>query len=201
MNFNDVRGVLYDAVEMFFKGATVMWSEQINTKPALPYITLKTGGINKTTFPIKDEDGNRYYPCSTIMEINLYTKGKPVTVEENVTGNYANTAVSDLMDFFKFLESDNMVDYLADKGIDIMLTPPVRDLTELLNESRYRYRSMAEATVSWSEDAGGDYGIIGMPSIPNSSGGGTVEMKETEDNIIEEIELNYYTEGGIDNND
>lgn len=149
MNMESVESVIYDVTAEFFHGATVIWAEQVNTKPDLPYVTLKTGNLNRTRFPVVDDDGNRFYPCSTLLEINLYTKGKAVTVAENVTGNYANTAASDLQDFFNYLDSEEIVDKLAAHGMDISLEPPVRDLTNLQNDSKYRYRAMAEATVSF----------------------------------------------------
>lgn len=195
MNLEEVKETLYDIAEMFFVGATVIWTEQINTKPPLPYVTLKVGGIQRTSFPVIDDDGNRYYPCRTTAEVNLYTKGKPVTVKEKATGNFANTAVSDLMDFFNFVESDYITDLLAGKGMDISLVPPVRDLTDLQNDSRYRYRSMAEVTVSFAEEADGPYGVGGMPFAPNSSGGGTSEMADATSDTIEEVGI---TEGGND---
>lgn len=198
MNLEEVKSVLYDITEMFFKGATVIWSEQQNTIPAEPYVTLKVGPVGKTIFPITDDEGNRYYPCKATVEVNLYTKGKPVTIGKNVTGNYANTATSDMLDFFKFIESEYMIDYIAQRGIEIMLVPPVRDLTNLQNDRSYRYRSMAEATISWSEDAIGYYGIGSMATVPNSSGGGTPEMAEAETVVISEIEI---TEGGTDNDE
>ncbi len=198
MNLKRVKEILYDVTAMFFHGATILWAEQNNTKPPLPYITLKVSGISKSTFPIIDEEENRYYPCSTILEVNLYTKGKPVTIGNNVTGNYENTATSDLMDFFKFLESDSIIDYLADKGVDILLNPPIRDLTALENDRAYRYRAMAESTVSWSEDAGGSYGIGGISCVPNSSGGGTVEMANATIDSFTSIEIEEI-EGGNEN--
>lgn len=201
MNLEEVKERLYDVTEMFFKGATVIWTEQMNTKPQLPYVTLKVSGIRKTTFPITDEKGNRYYPCSTVLEANLYTKGRKVSGGDKVAVNYANTAMSDMLDFFKFLESDTIVDYLAGVGIDISLVPPVRDLTDLQNDRSYRYRSMAEATVSWSENADGPYGIGGMTTAPNSSGGGTTEMSEAVAYAFEETEIIETTEGGTENDE
>lgn len=198
MNLDEVKETLYDIAAMFFKGATVIWTEQINTKPPLPYVTLKVGGIQRTSFPIVDEDGNRYYPCRTTAEFNLYTKGKPATIGDNVTGNFMNTATSDMMDFFNFVESDNITDILAGKGMDTSLLPPVRDLTDLQNDSRYRYRSMAEATVSFVEEADGPYGIGSMSAVPNISGGGTLEMAEAITETIEEVEIIEITEGGTD---
>lgn len=198
MNMEAVREAVYDVVSLFFCGATVIWAEQVNTKPKLPYVTLRTNGINRTTFPIVDDDGRRYYPCSTTLEINLYTKGKPVTGGENVTGNFMNMAASDLNDFFNFVESDGITDMVAGKGMDILLVPPIRDLTDLQNDSRYRYRAMAEAVVSFAQEADGRYGIGGMPDMPNASGGGTVEMAGTEMEAIEGIELTEHTEGGME---
>ncbi len=196
MNMESVESVIYDVTAEFFRGATVIWVEQVNTKPDLPYVTLKTGNINRTRFPVVDDDGNRFYPCNVLLEINLYTKGRAVTIAENVTGNYANTATSDLQDFFNYLDSDKIVDKLASQGMDISLEPPVRDLTNLQNDSKYRYRAMAEATVLFSQEANGSYGIGGMDA-PNASGGGSAEMTDTQIDVIEEVEIteqNY--EGG-----
>lgn len=196
MNLAEVKDRLYDLTDLFFKGATVIWSEQINTKPPLPYVTLKCGGVNRTSFPVDDGDGRRVYQAKTTWEVNLYTKGQPITVGEGVTGNYANTAVSDLTEFTVFLDSESVVDIIAGYGMDVTLMPPVRDLTNLQNDSKYRYRAMAEFSVSYVQEADGPYGTGGMPLVPNSSGGGTKEMADAVSETIEEVEI---TEGGYDN--
>lgn len=41
MNMESVESVIYDVTAEFFHGATVIWAEQVNTKPDLPYVTLK----------------------------------------------------------------------------------------------------------------------------------------------------------------
>lgn len=195
MTLEDVKSMIYDITAEFFCGATVIWAEQINTKPETPYITLKLGGVRKTLFPLVNGD-ERAYSCSTTLEVNLYTKGKAITVAERVTGNYINTATSDLFDYFSFIESDVIVDRLATYGLDITLEPPIRDLTALQNDSKYRYRAMAEATVSFIQNANGPYGVGGR-TLPNASGGGTVEISNTITDIIEEADIkekNY--EGG-----
>lgn len=196
MNLAEVKERLFDLTELFFKGATVIWSEQINTKPPLPYVTLKCGGVNRTSFPVDDGDGRRVYQAKTTWEVNLYTKGQPITVGEGVTGNYANTAVSDLTEFTIFLDSESIVDIIAGYGMDVTLIPPVRDLTNLQNDSKYRYRAMAEFSVSYVQEADGPYGTGSMPLVPNSSGGGTKEMADAVAETIEEVEI---TEGGYDN--
>ena len=72
MNLAMVKEVLYDIASMFFQGAPVIWAEQMNTKPTPPYITLKVGNMNRTHFPLIGEGGNRYYPCSTTVEIFVH---------------------------------------------------------------------------------------------------------------------------------
>lgn len=201
MNLVEVKDRLYEATEMFFKGANVIWSEQITTKPPLPYVTLKVSGINRTSFPIIDGEGKRSYQCSTKAEVNLSTKGNPLSDGGKETGNYVNTAMSDLMEFSNFLESDVMVDFFANADMDVALMPPVRDLTVLQNDGKYRYRSMAEYMVSFTEEADGRYATSSMPMIPNSSGGGTNEMADAETDVIEEVVIEESTEGGKEDNE
>jgi hypothetical protein len=193
MNLNQVKETLYEVTEQFFRGASVIWAEQLNTKPKLPYLTIKVGSVQRRAFPVDDPDAGRCYHCSTIMEVNLYTQGQPITIDKNATGNYANTAVSDLLEFSNYLESDAVVDSLASAGIDIALNLQVRDLSAIENDSRYRYRAMAEYAVTFAEEASGKYGIGGMPATPNYSGGGTHSMALAEVDTIESVEFEENT--------
>jgi len=198
-NLLEVKESLYDVVAMFFTGATIIWTEQINTKPTPPYVTLKLGGISKSVFPTVDENGKRVYQCSTILEINLYTRGKPQVVGEKTTGNYINTATSDMAEFVAFLESEAITDVLAEKALGIMLQETIRDLTELQNDNHFRYRAMAEFSVSFVLPADGYYGISSMKEAPNSSGGGTPEMIAADMEYIEDVEIEEITQGGSEN--
>lgn len=189
MTLEKVKEQICKITEFYFTGATVLWAELANTKPPLPYVTLKIGHLDRTAFPIEEEteERERSYQCSTILEVNLYTRESMIT-EEKVTGSYANTALSDLTSFTNFLESEEITDRLAKDGIAISLMPPARDLSFLENETAYRYRAMAEYAVSFVIQADGAYGIGGM-EIPNWSGGGTKEMAETPIEAIKEVEI------------
>lgn len=189
MNLTEVRERLYDAAVQFFTGSAVIWTDQIGTKPEPPCVTLKTGSLSRTAFHVEDEEGVRSYQCSTTAEINLYTGGQPVTEGASVTGNCINTATADLMEFSNFLESEAMADFFTGYDMSVSLMPPVRDLTFLQNDSKYRYRAMAEYAVTFVEEAGGRYGLSGMRTAPNSSGGGTPELAEAPVGVIEDFEL------------
>ena len=189
MNLTEVRERLYDATALFFGEASVIWAEQVGTKPEPPCVTLKMGSISRAAFHVEDGEGVRSYQCSTIAEVNLYTRGRPVTEGKAVTGNCINTATADLMEFSCFLESEAISDCFTDCGMSVLLMPPIRDLTLLQNDSKYRYRAMAEYAVTFVEEAGGRYGLSGMRTAPNSSGGGTEEMVKEPVGVIEDFEL------------
>lgn len=189
MNMVDLKDTLYDLVSEFYRGATAIWTEQTATKPPYPYITLKTNGLEKTSFPVESESGDRAYPCSTILELNLYTKGMPVQTGEMQTNNTINTAVPDLADFVLYLESDEIVDALASKNVSVELQGKIRDLSDLQNDKSYRYRSFAEFTVSFTMSATGAYGISAMKPNINSSGGGDETKADTPVYEIEGVDI------------
>ena len=189
MNLTEVRERLYDAAALFFGEASVIWAEQVGTKPEPPCVTLKMGSLSRTAFHVEDGEGVRSYQCSTTAEVNLYTRGKPVTEEKGATGNCINTATTDLMEFSNFLESEAMLDFFTGCDMSVLLVPPIRDLTSLQNDSKYRYRAMAEYAVTFVEEAGGRYSLSGMTAAPNSSGGGTEEMVREPVGVIEDFEL------------
>lgn len=193
MSLREVRDSLYDIVSMFFGEDSVYWTEQINTKPTLPYVTIKLGEVHRTTFPVNDPAIGRCYHCRTIAEINLYTEGRPATAEEDSTGNYENTATSDLMEFSIFLESDGVIDILSKPRIDVSLNGPVRDLSFLEHDRQHRYRAMAEYNITFVMKAGGRYAMDGMPDVPNYSGGGTKPLAEEPTETIEEAEIEEIT--------
>lgn len=194
MNLNDAKDIIFDMVEMFFPKTVILWEEQNATKPAPPYISLKTRNLNRNLHQILDDDGTKIYNCDTMLEINLYTKGKKVSSGKNTTASYVNTATSDMMDFCNFLESEFGTNYLSSRDLTILLSPPIRDLSDLENDSKYRYRSMAEFQVSFVEIADGLYGVSNMQKAPNSSGGGSEDMVSETIEKIEDIEIIYEEE-------
>ena len=191
MNLNEAKEAFRAVTARFFAEASVRWAEQIGTVPAPPYLTLKFGSVERRAFPVQDPAIGRCYHCHTVAEVNLYTKGKPLTAGKNTTTNYANTALSDLMEFSSYLESDGVVDELAEQPMDVSLKGPVRDLSSLENDRQYRYRAMAEYDVSFVMEAEGRYAISATPDTPNCSGGGTKALKEEETGFFTEAETEY----------
>lgn len=196
MDLNGVKDELYALAARFFGGATVLWEEQTGTRPPLPYLTLKCGSVDRAAFEVGDSDGGVGYQSSTILEANLYTRGKRAGGGEGESGSWADTAPSDLAEFANYMESDRVADVLAGKGISIALMPPIRDVSYLENGAGYRYRAMAEFSVSFPQETAGAYRTATAPLVPNSSGGGTGEEGKSPEDSINIVEI---AEGGVRN--
>lgn len=69
------------------------------------------------------------------------------------------------------------------------MNPPIRDLSELIGDTKFNYRSMCEFTVSYVGLADGKYGVLESKAVPNPSGGGMKEFVEAETYAIEEIRI------------
>lgn len=190
MNLGEVKQLLYETVVKYHPGAMVVWEKTKGVTPKPPYITLGYSNLNRSLFFLTDdEEKHKYYNYSFTFEINLYAVGKSVKDNAGKVIYYENTAVEDLNEFVCFLNSEEMTNELANKNVTIVVNSPIRDMSELIGDTKFNYRSMVEATVSFSGEADGPYGISSITAIPNSSGGGTPEMAEADIYYIKEVEI------------
>lgn len=197
MTLGQVKQVLYDTVVKFHPGAMVVWEKTKGVKPRPPYITLGYSNLERSQFPLSDDEGeHKYYNYSFLFEINLYTVGKEIKVDGVGTGAYENTAMEDLEEFVRFMDSDETTDLLATKNVTIVMNPPVRDLSELIGDTKFNYRSMVEFTVTFVGTADGRYGVSGDEAVPNPSGGGLEEFTEAENFVIEKVIIQEETDDG-----
>ena len=186
MTFSEVKKFIYELVKRYHPGAMVVWTKTKGVTPKPPYITLGYSNLNRSAFPLSDDEReHRYYNYDFTFEINLYTVGKEVKAGN---GSYfENTAVEDLEEFIRFLDSDGITEELAEKNVT---------LSELIGDTKFNYRSMCEFTVTFVGLADGKYGVSGIQTVPNSSGGGMKEFAEAETYAIEEIRIQEETDNG-----
>ena len=182
----EMRSLFYRLTSEFFAGATVCWAEQDNLQPSTPYVTIDTGDLNRHSFPLT-ADGENYYRYKQRYQVDLYTQGQKMA-RSGYSPAYINTAVSDMMEYVNYMESEEILLQLSGEGVSVDFISPVRDLSELQNESDYRYRAMAEFDVSFAQTAGGAYGLKDH-NVPNASGGGAAEQEAAEIEIIEEVNI------------
>lgn len=183
MNIGEVKQFLYDLAAIYHPGATVAWSKTGGAKPKSPFLSLTYRNLERSLFPVTNDEGNSCYNYSMIFEINLYTNGKEVKAGDETY--YENTAVEDLDEFVRFLDSPKITDIASEKGVTIVLNPPIRDVSGLIGDTKFNYRSMAELAVTFMDEAPGGYGVHNKTVVPNPSGGGTLGYAGA---VIEPIE-------------
>ena len=187
MTSKEAKEAVYSLVSGFFSSAAVRWSRTKGVSAPAPFITLDPRYLRRDTFPSVNEDGERCYNCTQRYEINLYTEGSEVEDGTSSSSHvYENTAISDLEQFFRYLDSPAGTDDLCSLGMSFMAVTDVSDLTELLEGIRYSYRARAEFDISFMLSADGLYGLYGE-SLPNASGGGSEDFVEAETESIERI--------------
>ena len=195
MTLLEVRQKIFEVVSTYFQGATVIWVNQMQPQPIDPLITLNLRNVSRRSFTVDSKENfDRFFHCSAILEINLYTQGKALE-EEGEEPVYENTALADIMDFCSYLESYAANDELAKNDIDIYLTETVRDLTALEQDTGFRYRAMADFVVNYTISANGMYGIMGN-TVPDTSGGGTEKMASTPIETVDAVEISVEVKEG-----
>lgn len=185
MTVGEVKQFLYELVLLYHPNDMIKWTKTGGVKPKPPFIALAVRNLERSSFPITSESGINYYNYSMLFEINLYTVGKLITG----TSAYENTAIDDLEEFVRFLDSETITDKIAQSNICIQLNSPINDLSELIGDTKFNYRSMAEFIVTFTGKAEGRYGVAGAATIPNSSGGGNADYAEAETYEIKEVEI------------
>lgn len=206
VTLSELRGHVYGIVKHYFQGAMVIWSEQYAASPQLPLITLKMKDISLPSFPITTSNNNApcaYYEATKVLEVNLYTKGKETTIEKRMTGSQ-NTAADDLLSFFMYLQSEYTLNQSMESNISIIPLGPVRDLTALVNDTRYEFRAMQEYEIRFVLENKGFSGQI-LNASPHSepdrfemtaSGGGCQELYHKEAGYFEDVEIKEREEKG-----
>lgn len=208
MTLSELKDYVYNLVSEYFKGATVVWAEQYMVSFQLPLVTLKMKDLSLPLFPIRMEDKKAPVDCYEVsrgLEINLYTKGKEIKVNGKMIGT-ENTAVDDMLCFLLYLQSDYVTEKNADHNVNLLPSAPVQDLTALVNDTRYEYRSMQEFTLHFVLE---NYGFAGQSTkvCPDAgdadfqqtaSGGGSTELDKKERGYFETAEITENNiKGGI----
>jgi hypothetical protein len=196
MNLNECKNEIYSLISEYWGGATVIWgSQRLVTTPKPPLVVLQViGTIKRPTFPIKttDNDGEivTTYQNNFMLQIDLYTESGNL----NYPDSPENTAMSDLQNFCCYMDSQKAIDWCYKNDIQFYNDIGVTDLTDIINDTQYRYRAMCQYNVSFTQNSKG-YANISPTNgkwQQTKSGGGTQELANQE--------TGYFTKVNIEQN-
>lgn len=199
MTVGEARKYLLDLTANYFGDGHVFFAENKMVQRAAPYITVKFSDINIGWSKNREYDPGLgcfrdFWEASTKAEVNLYTAGKNIAGVAQAPV-YENTALEDMSEFIKYLDSETIQDDIDAHDINISLSGGIRDLSYLVNDSTYRFRVMAEFSVTFTDSAYGKFGQCGI-ELPNPSGGGNEDMAVHEESI-EQIEIQEEKDGSF----
>jgi hypothetical protein len=162
MTQRELKQKLYELVRVYFKDAAVVWGKTKAVSPQEPLITLTMGSVSRPYQPItKWVRGVPIdcWPSKTALQIDLYTKGENLTDSAcGITAARENTAVNDLSDFVNFINSAYADNWSLANDVSL-LARQVHDLTELINDTAWDYRAMAELEIGYTQNAAGYAGM------------------------------------------
>ena len=205
MTLNQLKSVLLERTTEYWGGATVAWGATKKVKPLAPLVILRLGTVTRAAQPVTQMINGivfSAYPSEVPLQIDLFTKGNTVEVAE---GQYnENTAVNDLLDFVNFLDSTASIEWSNKNDIGVSIMSGVQDLSEVINDSQWQYRSMVELRLTFTQWAAEYNGVLSETSIifnkaglpvginPNwqqtASGGGTQDLADAVTGFFDEIQ-------------
>lgn len=188
MKLSEAKEEFRKLVASYFGDGHVFFANSKMTKLPEPYVTIHFTGItrqvheSKTTS--KDGYSKAYREIEADVDVNLYTKGRSVDGSKTV---YADTALDDMIGLLDYLESDYCLSKTRCREMAIAVATQPKDVSALIREAQFQYRSMASFTVRFTDMTFGDY-YQNNNELPNASGGGNTEMI-TEPSYIEAVEI------------
>ena len=172
MTQRELKRKLHELIGEYFKSlekqGNIVWGMAKPVNPGSPKVALTAGPIKRP------EHVNRLYvdgivvdvwPSKTTLQVDLFTKGAPTTDNPNVIAAHENTAVNDLTEFVDFLHSVYVDRWSFINDVSLNANN-VQDLTELINDTSWKYRAMVEIEIGFTQVAVGFAGLGYDGGIP-----------------------------------
>lgn len=170
MRVSQAKELFCSLTAQYFAGAEVTFTRQSRVaKPQIPLVTITPGNVKRPLAPVyKEVDGVMvgYYPSRISMQVDLFTHGQPVT--DDATGKivaYENTAMDDMLFFADFLNSQHTIEWCHKHDVSILIDGDVQDLTGLVNDNNYEFRSRLSVLFFFTQRAVGHTATLLEESI------------------------------------
>lgn len=155
--------VLSEAKELFrqllkqaFPEYMVVYSNQPRTpKPTIPLVLLTTGSINRPQFPndiIDDGVPVSHYLTRLPIIVDLFTNGSAVLDNTGSAVAYEDSSSEEVLKMNDFLNSWACVNWCDAHNVSILIESDVQNLSAVLTDSNYAYRSRQEVLFYFTQD-------------------------------------------------
>jgi hypothetical protein len=192
---SQAKELFRDLLQSYFTGANVTFTRQSRiAKPALPLVTITPGNVRRPLNPVyQNVEGEvaAYYQSRISMQIDLFTHGLPVyDIETGKAVAYENTAMDDMLALADFLNSEYTIEWCHRNDVSILIDGDATDLTGIVNDNNYEYRSRLTVQFYFTQKAVGYAAILTENSIQDLGG-------EDTDSTTGSSGVNYYDDAVI----
>lgn len=140
----------------------VVYSNQTREpKPSVPLVLLTTGPINRPQFPndiIDDGEPISHYLTRLPITIDLFTNGLEVSDGKGNVVAFEDSSSEEILMMNDFLNSWACVNWCDAHNVSIMIESDVQNLSAVLTDSNYAYRSRQEVLFYFTQDTASTIG-------------------------------------------
>lgn len=176
MKSRKAKDLFLELTKSYFQGATVVFGHQSRAAKAdVPLVVISSGNVRRHSCPIQsDVDGyivSSYHSRISLI-VDLYTNGDPVHDNVGAVIAFANNAVDDMISYWNFLNSDYVIHWCHQNDLSISVDGDVQDLTGLVNDTTYDYRSRVNLYLSYTQSTVGSAAVLAERSVlyPDENG-------------------------------
>lgn len=219
MRLRDAKDLFWGLTKEFYDTASVIWGRQSRiAKPTVPLVSITTKNVKRQSFPhVSVVDGVLVssFQVQMSLTVDLFTHGKEIKDGETILA-YEDTALNDMMNYASFLGSHYVLNWCHNNNITILVEGDAQDMTRLVNDDNYEYRSQLNISLYYTEYAVGetnslledsilykkvvDNEVKYLPGEPrdefSETGSGTQKYKDPQDEKIDPQFEKDSSEGG-----
>ena len=161
MTASKAKDLFRQITEEYFGGkSTVIFANQSRQpKPEIPLVTLMPGNAKRplaANNSVVNDALISHFQTRLPITVDLFTNGKPVYDDENgVEVGSENTAVDEMISYMDFLSSEYVIAWCNRNDVAIGFEGDVQDVTGLINETTYEFRSRLVALIYYTHKTTG----------------------------------------------
>lgn len=170
MRVGEAKELFRQLAKRYFVSATVAFARQSRQPKAdLPLVMLMPGNVKRPNTPNYETVNGTIvgnYLSRLSITIDLFTHGSPIIDEETgQTFAYENAALDDMLAFADFLNSEDTVQWCDRNDVSILIDGDAQDLTGIVNDTTYEYRSRLTVFFYFTQKAIGATAVASEASI------------------------------------
>ncbi|MBR3973001.1 MAG: hypothetical protein IKJ99_03475 [Oscillospiraceae bacterium] len=174
MRLSTVKELFLALTQRYFASANVAFTRQSRAaKPDLALVTLTFGNVKRSWDSARYQvDGQTVaaYASRVSVVVDLFTHGAPVLDDNGKPFAYEDTAVEDMLAFADFLGSEFVINWCNRNDLSLMIDGDIQELTGLVNDNNYEYRSRLNLMLYFTQQAVGNTAVLSEDSIQYPSG-------------------------------